>query len=219
MTILNFNIGWNYKGKTGTYTVWHEGFKREMANWTKAWTRIISEVLVPFVQSQFRSQGGEGERPWAELAPSTLKRRLFPGKPILQQTGMLQMSFIGGPEHIEQVEPKRMRWGSESNVAVFHQTGTGVKFLDRTARAYDAKGKPTMPGRGMPQRPILDFYWLKVEAMGKALNPWNKKMQNIVRWELREASRRAGFGIAKVKPGPGAGAEALRIGDVLLGNI
>jgi hypothetical protein len=236
MAILNFNIGWDYKGKKGTYTVWDEGFKRHMGDWTRVWRRLISEVLMPFVVRQFRSQGGEGRRQWAELAPTTLKRRLYPRKPILQQTGMLQMSFVGGPDHVEEVDAKRMKWGSESPYALFHQTGTGIKLEDPTPRGYEFKPslrirrgaahagghwEPTEKGRGMPQRPILDLYWLKVAAMGKEYSPWNDKMIGIARHELREAARRVGFALMgpEERARPGAGAEALRIGDIALGNV
>jgi hypothetical protein len=242
MSILNFKIGWAYKGKNdiepklGTYTVWHEGFKRNMSDWTKIWQRLISEVLMPFVIRQFRSQGGEGQRQWAELAPTTLKRRLYPLKPILQQTGMLQMSFVGGPDHVEEVEPKRMKWGSQLPYAIFHQTGTGIKVGDPTPRGYEFKPslrirrgaahagghwEPTEKGRGMPQRPILDLYWLKVAELGKEYSPWNEKMIDIVTHELREFARRVGFSLMtpEERAMPGAASEALRIGDIALGNI
>jgi hypothetical protein len=220
-----------------------------MADWTRVWRRLISEVLMPFVVRQFRSQGGEGRRQWAELAPTTLKRRLYPGKPILQQTGMLQLSFIGGPDHVEEVEPKRMKWGSASPYALFHQTGTGIKLGDPTPRGYEFKEslrggvvtkrlrygavhagghwEPTEKGRGMPQRPILDLYWLKVAELGKEYSPWNDKMIGIVRHEAREAARRAGFrthmvgetiGWESEEPPP-PGVEALQIGDIAMGNV
>jgi hypothetical protein len=243
MPILNFNVGWDYKGKKGTYMIWHEAFKRQMSDWMKAWRRLISEVLMPFVVRQFGSQGGEGRRQWAELAPTTLRRRLYPGKPILQQTGMLQMSFIGGPDHVEEIEPKRMKWGSQSPYALFHQTGTGIKLGDPTPRGYEFKEslrggvvtkrlrygavhagghwEPTEKGRGMPQRPILDLYWLKVAELGKEYSPWNERMMDIVTWELREAARRAGFALmtAEERAMPGAGRRALEIGDIAMGNV
>jgi hypothetical protein len=238
MAVLNFKIDWDYKGKKGSHVIWHEKFKEQMTDWTRIWRRLISEVLMPFVVRQFRSQGGEGRRQWAELAPTTLKRRLYPGKPILQQTGMLQLSFIGGPDHVEEVEPKRMKWGSESPYALFHQTGTGIKLGDATPRSYERverlkarKGEPLIgwmehwepmeKGRGMPQRPILDLYWLKVAELGKEYSPWNDKMIGIVRHELREAARRAGFARmgAEEREMPAAGATALDIGEIAMGNI
>jgi len=244
-SVLNFKASWKYGEKTGTYAIWHEGFKRQMKNWTRAWTRLVSEVLVPFVVRQFGSQGGEGKRQWAELAPTTLKRRLYPGKPILQQTGMLQLSFIGGPDHVEEITPQSMKWGSASPYAIFHQTGTGIKLEDDSPRGYEWKEsatggrvtkrmrygavhagghwEPTEKGRGMPQRPILDFFLTKgkslVTGRVQERNLWSERMGEIVRWELREAARRAGFASGQVEAGPGAGAEALRIGDILLGNI
>jgi len=240
MSILNFKIGWEYKGehdvepKRGAYTIWHDKFRLQMADWTRVWHRLISEVLIPYVVRQFRSQGGEGRRQWAKLAPTT--RRLYRGRPILQQTGMLQLSFIGGPDHVEEVEPRRMKWGSQSPYALFHQTGTGIKLGDPTPRGYEFKPslrirrgaahagghwEPTEKGRGMPQRPILDLYWLKVRKLGKEYSPWNDKMMAIVRHELREAARRAGMALMgpEEREAPGAGAEALRIGDIAMGNV
>lgn len=242
LSILHFKIGWDYKGKKGDYHVWHEPFIGQMRDWTRVWYRLITEILIPFVVRQFRAEGreGEGERKWAELAPTTLKRRLYPGKPILQQTGMLQMSFIGGPEHDEEIKPQYMRWGSASPIALYHQTGTGIKYLDRSPRGYQLKvsqraskkaafggggehWEPTEKGRGMPQRPILDFYWLeKTKTSGRAgaFNTWMAGMERIVQQELILAARRAGYASGLVEPGMAApGAEALRIGNILMGNV
>jgi len=241
MPILNFNVNWDYKGKKGTYVVWHEKFRDQMAEWTKVWRRLISEVLMPFVVRQFGSQGGEGRRQWAELAPTTLRRRLYPGKPILQQTGMLQMSFIGGPDHIEEIDAKRMKWGSQSPYALFHQTGTGIKLGDPTPRGYEFKEslrggvvtkrlrygaihagghwEPTEKGRGMPQRPILDLYWAETKESRRT--SWNHRMMTIVRHELREAARWAGFALMgpEEREMAGAGATALDIGDIAMRNV
>jgi len=241
-SFVKFKITWDYKGERGTYRLWDDKFRNQMADWTRIWRRLVSEVLIPYLVRQFGSEGREGERKWAELAPTTLRRRLYLGKPILQQTGMLQMSFIGGPDHIEEIEAKRMKWGSASRYALFHQSGTGIKLGDPTPRSYERverlkarKGEPligwtehwepTEKGRGMPQRPILDLYWGETKESRRT--SWHNRMMDIIRRELREAARRAGFRTHMVgetigwgpEGPPPPGVEALQIGNIAMGNI
>ncbi len=193
MLDFKFSISWDYKGQRGTSNLWHEGFSRDIRDWTTAFARIAEEVLAPYVEDQFESQGGEGAGKWADLAESTIKDRAHHGygpTPILTRSGDLKWSF-----RTQRLTPLSFAWGSMSPYAMFHQTGTGKGFNQRQVES----GKGT--GRGMPQRPIFDF---------TGTDRASAAMQRILIREGAKAARRVGFAI-----GASTAGAALNLGDLV----
>lgn len=219
---LTFQIGWNYKGKTGGHRIWYEDYHRRIKSWRYFWRRIINEVLVPYVNEQFSSEGsssarasGAGDTSWQDLMPATVKARLKAGyggdHPILHASGEMEDSFFGGTDHVEEITDDTLVWGSQSPHAIFHQTGTGKGYKNRRP----LRGKGT--GRGTAMRPILDIG----ENFGAhdSANPISEQMRRILIQTAKMDARRAGFAIT----GPGerqtlAPDVALGMGDILLGN-
>jgi len=120
-----------------------------LSDQSPAWTRIREDYR-QMVTEQFASEGRAGGTPWAELAPSTLRRRRG-GARILNVTGTLLSSLrdVGAPGHVERADEQTLTLGSRLAYALYHQTGTGSSFgqgqrLSGATRA-----------RGMPARPLL----------------------------------------------------------------
>ena len=65
---------------------------------------------------------------WRPLAPSTQRERARkgygPAHPILEQTGRLAASVMGGEGHVRRETPMSITLGTEVPYAVFHQRGT-----------------------------------------------------------------------------------------------
>jgi phage gpG-like protein len=99
-----------------------------------------ADILHESTENLFASQGGDrpGEDlPWAKLKPSTLAHRLFPGKPILQQTEILKDSFSGsGADHVYRESPLGLEWGTRVGYAIYHQS-------------------PDARSGGLPRRPMI----------------------------------------------------------------
>lgn len=183
---IKFALAWDYKGQRGSEVLFHTALgrlKEEGAgNLAPAFALIAEEILAPFVEKQFESQGAAGATHWAELAESTLKareRRGIKGDIILYETGKLVHSFVEKtPEHIEEISRRKLRWGSKLPYALFHQTGTGKGFQKQQI----ATGPGT--GRGMPMRKILVF-----------TPEMKQRMRNTLVGRLAHIARQVGFAV------------------------
>jgi phage gpG-like protein len=173
---FQFNWSWNYKGRTGKEVFFHTAigdFQAGLKDWAPAFRGMVEEVLEPTVMEQFATSG-HGE--WAELAPSTIRYKGHAR--ILSDTGRLESSFQrGGGEHVEEIGRTTLVWGSRVPYGIFHQTGTGSGFGRRQ------KG----PGRGMPQRKILE---LSETA--------KRRMRSLIVQHVATLARRIGFAVTGV---------------------
>ncbi len=152
---FQFQIEWEYgerRGKDVLANFVLHRFSNAIGNWTPAFRMIADDILEYAVERQFESEGSAGGESWQALAPSTLARigRDQEHAFILYRSGMLAKSFRKDePMHHQEIEPKRMAWGSDVPYALFHQTGTGKGF----SKSRVTTGKGT--GRGMPMRKVL----------------------------------------------------------------
>src|ERR1035438_7461585 len=120
MFILNMGLHWNYKGKIGTESLFHEAiddFKGQLSDWSNAFSQFRDDILAPSVRDQFNTQG-QGQ--WQGLAESTIKQK--GSDVILFRDGGLWRSFeTGGEGNIDFIGPRSMQWGSSLMRALFHQ--------------------------------------------------------------------------------------------------
>jgi len=205
--LLDFRLKWEYQGKTGeikagSESLFHRAFlklREGLLDWSPAFEVIADDILEPFVEEQFESEGKRAGLTWQELAPETIERR-GSAHPILTAEGGLKISFMkGAAQHEQTITPRKLVWGSRVPYALFHQTGTGKGFQ----RERVATGKGT--GRGMAMRKILSF-----------TEPLKQRMARSITGRIDQVARAIGFktwGRAE-RMGPG---EARRIGYIALG--
>lgn len=113
---------------------------------------ITAELLELHVARQWATQGRQGGTPWPPLADSTAKMRQHrlgyyrlqptggagPRRPILVWTGRSRASFTKGhPEHIREISPSGLTWGSSVPWLKYHQS--------------------TQPRTRLPRRPPIAF--------------------------------------------------------------
>jgi phage gpG-like protein len=136
-------------------------------DWSDVFEKVAAGVLQPEVSANIGSEGEQLNALWPELMSSTVQERErlgFGGEhPILIRDGNLLRSFsTGDSNHIQDVGPNEMSWGSLLPYSLFHQTGTsggyiGHSYLERLGfqikRHYGAYEPVT--GIGMPARPII----------------------------------------------------------------
>lgn len=130
-----------------------ENFQASLADNSEV-LAAIADDLREMVSDQFATEGRAGGTPWAELAPSTLRRSRGRRAGILYSTGALlgSLGAIGAPGHVEQLHRQSLLFGSRLPYAIFHQTGT----------------------RRMPARPIIALSgerterWLEIVRSGIA---------------------------------------------------
>ena len=225
---LDFRLKWQYQGQTGEIKAGQESLfqrafvnlKNELMDWSPAFEIIAEDVLTPFVEQQFETQGAAGVDTirsgkssgtgfdWQELAESTVIARTAGRRAagifhranvaILNATGLLKGSFErGGAQHEEIITPKKLIWGSRVPYALFHQTGTG--------KGYQRERVPTGPGtgRGMPMRKILSLTEQLKHKMGRTMTG-----------RISQVARQIGFRVAGRDVDA---AEAARIGKIALG--
>jgi phage gpG-like protein len=189
---VNFKLEWNYKGQRGKETVFHTAignFVTAIRDWAPGFRAMVAEVLEPAVEEQFQTAG---HGTWAQLAPSTIKRKGH--DTILFDTGGMFRSFqTGGANHIEEITRDRLLWGSGLSRSLFHQTGTGAGFQQIIKGA----------GRGMPMRKIIALDETKKRAM-----------RSILVRRLATIARREGFAVGG---GDQDALSARRLGAALLG--
>jgi phage gpG-like protein len=99
-------------------------FQESLAEQSPALRRIADDFREMMAQ-QFASEGQAEGTPWAERAPSTLRRRRA-GTSILYETGALLRSLTepGAAGHVEELEGYSLTLGSRLPYARYHQTGT-----------------------------------------------------------------------------------------------
>ena len=124
-------------------------FQASLAEQSPALTEIADDLRA-MVTEQFASEGRAGGTPWAELAPSTARRRRA-GPSLLNVTGALLASLrdAGAPGHVEETAGQTLTLGSRLPYAIYHQTGTGTGY-GQTFLPGHSKGQ-----RGMPMRPLI----------------------------------------------------------------
>lgn len=216
MLDFRFNLRWQYGEKTGNFMLFHRPFLQAIDDWSPAFQVIAEDVLEPYVRRAFESEGSSEGEHWKELAPSTLRGR--PNTPILQITGALMRSFqAGGGDHVEEISPRRLVWGSASPLALFHELGTGGKVNFRRAgakkvMAKTAKGKALFEhsqgqGGGIPARPMLVFSKFLADDIG------HKMLARV-----GMVARQIGYKVGGRQFGPLSPAEARHIGQAMLGN-
>ena len=110
----------------------------------------VADDFRRMVAGQFASQGESGGTPWADLAPST-RRRKAGGGSVLYNTGALFNALVDpdAPGHVEAGDKLSLEIGTDLPYAMFHQLGAGW-----------GRGRATPPpaprhGRGVPMRTIL----------------------------------------------------------------
>ena len=112
-------------------------------------------VAIPVIKGKLRDiflQEGPG---WSPLAESTLRSRLFPGEPILQQTGALMNSVVNHP--VLEISRNELTFGTDNPYAPYHEHGTSR----------------------MPARPFLR------PAIEEAMSEIRARYVNYIRNELR----------------------------------
>jgi phage gpG-like protein len=127
-----------------------EDFQASLSDFSGA-LASIGEDFRQMAAEQFGTQGESGGTPWAELAPSTLRRKKGGGGSILYNTGALLNSLTDpdAPGHFETADPLSLALGTDVPYAMFHQLGSGW-----------GSGQTSLPpaprrGHGVPMRPIL----------------------------------------------------------------
>lgn len=106
--------------------------------------RILREATI----ENFATRGVAGGSRWRDLAPATRarKRRLNQDPRILRATGRLYHSLVGVPgstgrsdrtgrfepgvgDHIEQIGPTELKWGSRVPYGVYHQSSAPRRVI------------------------------------------------------------------------------------------
>lgn len=87
----------------------------------------MGDRLARAEERQFSSQGGYGSGGWPALSPAygAWKARHYPGKPILERTGLLRESLTQRPFGIDENTGTTAVFGSGVHYGAFHQHGGG----------------------------------------------------------------------------------------------
>ena len=87
--------------------------------------RRIAGLLDHAAEQQFATSGAYGGAAWAPLAPSPLAAKARAGLDprILRATHELMNSLVdrGDSQHIEEIGPRHLRWGSKVQHGIYHQ--------------------------------------------------------------------------------------------------
>jgi len=216
MLDFTFKLAWQYREKKGSFALLHRPFLEGIQNWGPAFRVIAEDVLEPYVRRAFESEGSSEGEHWQQLAPSTLRGR--PNTPILQITGALMRSFqAGGADHVEEISPRKLVWGSASPLALFHEFGTGGKVNFRRAGSRKSMAKtPEAKTRfessqgqtgGIPARPM--FAWSPFLA---------QEITNKMLGRMVQVARQIGYKVGGRQFGPLSPLEARHIGNIMLGG-
>lgn len=131
---------------------------------TATFTKIATEVLEPAVQQQIETEGRFMDTPWAPLAPTTVKDRIKRGfsgpHPMLVRDNFLRESFTsGGADHVQDIQPMEMTWGSSLPKSLFLHTGTQEGYhINRSSLGklhYAIRKLHGARNIGMPGRPLF----------------------------------------------------------------
>lgn len=90
---------------------------------------MLREFLYEIAEEKdqaFTNQSTVLGEPWAELAPSTVKKKGF--STILVDTGALRTSLvdIGGQDNVAAVSSHGLLYGTDVEYGIYHETGTGI---------------------------------------------------------------------------------------------
>lgn len=112
--------------------------------------REVARILRDSTAENFRTRGVSGGSRWRDLKPATIaaKRRKGHDPRILRATGRLYGSLIGAEsatgvarhdltgrfipgakDHVEEVKPDSLRWGSRVEYGVFHQSSAPRRVI------------------------------------------------------------------------------------------
>lgn len=111
-------------------------FVSDLADLTPLWDKL-AEGLRASTRRNFDTEGANSGTRWHPLSPryGTWKAKHYPGKPILQRSGVMMRSLTDdGPGGIYETRPSAMAWGTAVPYARWHQDGTT---------------------KGLPARPII----------------------------------------------------------------
>lgn len=101
-----------------------------------AWRTIVYDRLKPSIKRQFATQGGSGSGGWPPITDAwraeKIRRGLDPK--ILHATHRLRDSFQGGADHIEELGPHELRFGSRVPYGKFHRKKRPPVQLPKTVR-------------------------------------------------------------------------------------
>ena len=126
-----------------------ENFQASLGDFSPAFASIADD-FGGMIAEQFATQGESGGTPWADLAPSTLRRKKGEGC-ILNSTGALYQSLVDplAPDHLAVEDKLSLSVGTDLSYAMFHQEGAGWGLGDTSL--------PPAPrhGHGVPMRPLL----------------------------------------------------------------
>ena len=99
---------------------------------------MAADMISGFVRAQFESEGGRTGG-WAPLSPKYAAYKLSKvgSQPILVYTGRMRQSLIEKTgDNIREIGTDRMRWGTSTPYAIWHQRGTSKmsqrKIIDLT---------------------------------------------------------------------------------------
>lgn len=101
---------------------------------TPHWERVHDKVLIPWMERTFDTEGASAAGKWTALSPkyAAWKAKHFPGKPILQRTGLMRQSLIesGHVDHVKWATRDSLTFGTtvkserDAPYPIFHQFGT-----------------------------------------------------------------------------------------------
>ncbi len=89
--------------------------------------REIAESFKGIMRKQFATEGSYGSGGWAPLSPTyeEWKSLNFPGKKILEATGLLKDSLTGENDYfVEEMTKDSLLLGTQIDYAKYHQRGT-----------------------------------------------------------------------------------------------
>ena len=89
-----------------------------VSNYAPFWRSVAIPIIKREIRETFNREGPG----WLPLAESTLKSRLFPGLPILQQTGALMDSIVDNP--VIRISQNELTYGTNNPYAEYHEHGT-----------------------------------------------------------------------------------------------
>lgn len=89
------------------------------------WRRVGSYLSMS-IRRQFATEGSYHGRPWRPLKPDYLQWKIRNGysRKTLVQTGAMKASFVSRPMSIEKYYGKYAVYGSDNELAKYHQYGT-----------------------------------------------------------------------------------------------
>jgi phage gpG-like protein len=123
-------------------------FSRAVSDASAAFAEIAG-LLSEATRENFDTRGVSGGSRWQDLAPATVARKARRGLDprILRATGRLYASLVGGEgstgrarglggrfisgagDHIEEITPSSLKWGSSVPYGVFHQSSAPRRVI------------------------------------------------------------------------------------------